>query len=356
MITMEDLPYTPKSWIDPQSNQIILRPNEKPLIETWKIVKITKRLAFSRIFKEGVILLLSFSVYAVLAYYINDRDIPDNNYYNNAARAFFIPWMLYIFTAYRGINKYIISLFMGMVLISIYSVLLRQNIINRDGVLFIFYAQSLIDYVSPGILLTVLDGGELTDIMNAIFAGIMGVEAVLLVLKKLFSKKQVVQVFLSEQNIYLREPSKSMFFSIVWTIGFLVLTPIIIYNYRDLIKKFKYRKENKRESKHYDYARIARGIIPDVKITSSFRWMHVVISFGLIFFGIVMGFFNVFLIFGIIWLIWAINNYLKKYRDVKIKFPFDSVVGSWFMVNPATEVSFRRLDANFAQILMHYKD
>ena len=349
---MNMVAYTPKSWIDPQTNQIVLRPNEKPLIETWRNVKITKGLAFSRRIKEGSIILLSFCAYAALAYYFNDRNEPTSNI-NNAARAFFIPWLLYIFTAYQRLEKYVFALFMGLFLVYvIYPFLFWRGFISTDGVLFIFYFKR---FINPEILDSISGYKDLTQVIVMVFAIIMVIEAILLVLKRLFNKKQVIQVFLSEQNIYLRERSKSMIFSILSTIVLIIIAPFNVYNYRDVLKKIHYLKETKRESKKYDYLRIARGIIPYAKITSSFSWINVFVSIGLIVLGVMSG--NPIIpVIGIIWGIFTIRNYVKKYKKVRIKFALDSVVGSWIMVNKATELVFRTLDQNFSELLEQYKD
>lgn len=326
---------------------------EKPMHENWEAIAISRKLSFSRRLQETLIIILCFIGYAILSYFTADTP---NEAKNSAIRALFFPILLYTFTCYRSLNKVFLSLFWGFALIYvIYPVLYSRGIITgADGIIYLFYFKNIISFVSPNILSQIANYVNIRELTLYCFAGIMVFELILTIFRIIFSRKQKLEVFLSENNIYLREKSKSIFFSFIWTLFWTIITPINIYNYRDMIKMLRYRKESKQESKKFDFARISQDTILKVKQKPTLHWFQMIICVALIIIGITSSLI-IFLIIGIIWIIYTVRNYLKKYQDVTVHFPLSAVEGSWIMRNEATQLTFHRLDLDFAEKFQEYK-
>lgn len=339
-----------KSWINTQTYQIILAPNEKPLMENWKRVKITSKLSFTRKLKENLIIIGSFCVYALLLYIFTDNPIEKRD---AAARALFFPLFIYIFTAYRSMDKYILGLFSGFLLIYGFYPLIYLKWITKEGILFIYYFENVTEFFYTGLI---PENPSLTMIMQAssiIFAGIMVFESILFVLRRIFSKKQTIEFFLSENTLYLRGKSHSIFFTVIWKLLWIIITPLNIYNYRDLAKQFQYRRESKKEGFRYDFARIPAYSITKMNEKPTFKWTQIVVSVGLIVIGILSTIY-IFVLIGIFLLFPTIRAVKKKLKNISVGFSYNSVDGSWIKRNVVTIISFHELNQELVQYFHAY--
>ena len=100
-------------WLNSQTEDIIPQPNDDFLIDSWTPIFIQLDQPFKKSLKKSLFLLLIFSVYAILAFFILDGG---QRPADNAIQALFFPLMPYAIVCYRDIGTFLKS-FAGSIFI-----------------------------------------------------------------------------------------------------------------------------------------------------------------------------------------------------------------------------------------------
>ena len=323
------------SWINKNTNHIILQDDESPIIEDWMTVQYNLRKTFWR---KSVIEPAGLIFYSIIYALITTAVYQDDpNRGDHIINALFLPLWPMLFIAFKSIGDFLRALLYSFFALFTISQLYLQGEISVEGIVFLRFLLFLDKILNFGLIADLSNAtpDQVLGVVSVLFINIVVFEFIFLIIHSIYVKykgKTFVEMVLSTKNIYLRTITKITKFDLVKQVFFIILSPFNITSYSKIYKRIKHSLRRNVEGIKYDYAKIPVESIKKLGKQSESKKKNVLL--GLIY--IVVGLITMQIGIGILFLVLGFRKLLMKVAkevDISILFNRELVEGSFLMLS-----------------------
>ncbi|MFO8017625.1 MAG: hypothetical protein R6U96_03260 [Promethearchaeia archaeon] len=353
-----------EKWIDRKKGKLNLRQDESPVLKDWKMLEgNSKESAFRFYIISTSILLFTGLIYGIIRYFIFDLPAP-GDYYNNFMTGLFFPMYVILLTSFLSIRHFLRASILTILVISINFILRDMGIITVEG---IFLLAVLVDvlnwfFIDLAPFLNQMTSEQLLTLLVFIINIVIQVQFFLLMLNLSFrylkGKGSKMEIFSSNQFLYLRKKEKFN----TWMISFDFLTlavwPYNPNNWRNIWNKLKFKIHSMREGIELNYGRLSyANSIKKIKKIRRTKWKFILkIILIILFAPIIWAMFSIPYSFGYVLLIlvlvetWRFMHGTDKIK-IKIKFKSKKTQGSFFMLSNENVLTLYNVPMDVAALI-----
>ncbi|MGV9173367.1 MAG: hypothetical protein ACOC44_04775 [Promethearchaeia archaeon] len=363
---IKELTYSPlrllkkkDKWVNRERDTIYLKENEYPILKKWTTVEGNYKESFFQFYIVSSVILISTGfIYGLIRYFL--FDIPaEGNYYNYFVRGLFFPMYTILLTSILSFRHFIRSVTFTVIVITLNLMLWDMGLITTEG---IFLISIFVDFLSLFFIDLVpifnqMSSTQLLDLFVFIISIVIQVQFLLLVInlsiRYLKGKGSRMEIFTSNQFLYVRQEEKFNTWMIFFDLLSLAIWPYNPANWRSMLHKVRFKIQSMREGIELNYGRLSyTKTIKKIKKIPRTRWKFGLRIGILIFLGIFT--INLFLFYIFIGIIiietWRFIRNKDKIK-IKVKYKPQKGEGSLFLLANEDELYFYDVPRDIAALI-----